>query len=677
MLSGLLQKSFADFLRVYRILPAKLKRETVFVFMGVVLQALLDVGAIVAMSLVAMSVASPERILDHPAMQSLCAHIPLLGALGDDLRRLALVCAGLSAALIAAKNAVTALITHQTNVLGERISLFAGDAIFHNFLYSPYIEHLSGDSDAMFQALSRRTELGRLMAHLMAVYSYALVALFMTVALLFFTPGPVLVVMGAIMTIAVVLYRRLRSRMDSAGREANECKSHESRATLNAMRGIRELLIYRQQEIFYSKFESACVEGAPPRAFLSIAPTMPTWILESAGFFAVVAAMGVMWGFMDASLPEIAGVLTIIILIAWRVLPLLNRSLGALVTVRGTLPSAMQCLDKLEEALNEEHGERPEPDPDFDLKKSIALEEASFRYPEAEQDSLSDITFCIPCGARVGIIGQSGAGKSTLAAILSGLVEPATGVFLVDGATLSPAGRVAYCERIGYVPQNPYILSGSIAENVAFSQWGKPWDEERVLRACRMAALDVALERGIDSPLGEGGAGLSGGQMQRVAIARALYAEPAVLILDEATSALDSGVEAGIMNTIFALPAGITTIIIAHRLSTVERCDTLFWIEDGRLRAAGTPADILPAYRASLEEAAARRAAAEKAEREGRAAEDAAGPSPEGATDAAPEAAPENGAATAPPEAAAPDASPEATATPEAPRNGEPCSPSS
>lgn len=655
-----LQTLFADYLRIYRILPPKLKRETVFVFLGVILQAILDVGTILAMSLVAMSVASPERILDHPVTQLIFDHVPVLRSLGDDLRRFALVCALLSAALIAAKNAVSAVVTHQTNVLGERISLFAGDAIFHNFLYSPYIQHLSGDSNAMFQALTRRAQLGRLMDQLMAVYSHALVALFMTLALLFFTPGAVLLVMGAIMALAVFIYRRLRTRMDSAGREANERSRDESLATLNAMRGIRELLIYRQQEIFYSKFETACIEGAPPRAFLSIAPTMPTWILESAGFFAVVAAMGVMWGLMDAQLPEIAGVMTIIVLIAWRVLPLLNRSLGALVAVRGARPAAMECLQNLEEALNECRAERPQPDPDFALRTSVALEDASFRYPGADHDSLSDITCCIPKGARVGIIGQSGAGKSTLAAILSGLVAPATGAFLVDGQTLEPAGLAAYCTRIGYVPQNPYILAGSIAENVAFSEWGKPWDEERVTRACRMASLDVALERGIETRLGEGGTGLSGGQMQRLAIARALYAEPAVLILDEATSALDSGVEAGIMHTIFDLPAGITTIIIAHRLSTVERCDTLFWIEEGRLRAAGTPAEILPAYEASLAEAAAKKAAEETARAEsGAPTEDGAAPA-------------ETADAGTPPAAGAPQGAPDPGRQPE-----EPCSPSS
>ncbi|MDE6735533.1 MAG: ABC transporter ATP-binding protein/permease [Desulfovibrio sp.] len=669
-----LQKLFGDFLRVYRILPPKLKRETVFVFLGVFLQAILEVGAILAMSLVAMAVAAPERLLTHPATQFLFAQVPALNFLGEDLRRVALVCAALSAALVAGKNAVSALVTHQTNVLGERIALFAGDVIFHNFLYSPYIRHLSGDSNTMFNALTRRSTLGRLMEHLMAVYSYALVSLVMTLALLFFTPGPVLLVMGGIMVIAVLLYRRLRTRMDIAGREANERSNDESRATLNAMGGIRELLIYRQQEVFYSKFETACILGAPPRAFLSIAPTMPTWILESAGFIAIVAAMCVMWGFMNAPLPQIAGVLTIIILIAWRVLPLFNRSLSALVIVRGTRPGAMECLDKVEEALGETDATRVEPDPDFELRESIALREADFRYPGAEHDSLHGISFTIPCGARVGIIGQSGAGKSTLAAILSGLVEPSSGAFLVDGEPLSPAGRAAYCERIGYVPQSPYILAGSIAENVAFSQWGKPWNEESVIRACHMAALDVAFERGIEYPLGAGGAGLSGGQMQRVAIARALYAEPAVLIFDEATSALDSGVEASIMNTIFALPAGITTIIIAHRLSTVERCDTLLWIEDGRLHAVGTPAELLPAYKASLAEAAARKAAEEAVTQAGETQE--AEEPQQGDT---------SGTESGPPDAQAPEAAqpaPEPTPAPEttpaeAKAPEEACSPSS
>ena len=609
MLPFLSSQVLDDFLRIYRILPPGLKRKTAYVFVGVFIQGIMEIASILAISLVAMSVTSPERLLGHSATQMLFAHLPILNSLAHDFRQLALICMILSAIFIGLKNATSALVTHQTNALGQVIALLAADVIFHNFLYSPYIQHLSGDSKAMFHALTRRAQLGRLMVSLMSVYSYAMLCFFMTIALLFFTPRPVLLVMGCIMTIAVLLYRSLRKRMDEAGKEVNESSKDESKATLNAMRGIRELLIYRQQEIFFNKFETACIQSVAPRTFLSIGPAMPTWILESAGFLAIVTSMGVMWGVMNAPLSQIAGVMTIIILVAWRVLPLLNRSLSALVAVRGSRASALECLEKVEQALNETDALRPIPDANFVMNSEIALKEATFSYPNAAGNALSDLTFTIPLGARIGIIGQSGAGKSTLAAILSGLVAPDSGAFLVDGCEISPEGRAAYCERIGYVPQNPYILAGSIAENVAFSQWGKPWDEERVLLACRMAALDVALERGIDASLGEGGAGLSGGQMQRLSIARALYAQPSILILDEATSALDSGVEAGIMNTIFALPSNITTIIIAHRLSTVERCDTLFWIEAGKLHASGSPAEILPAYEASLAEVAARSSA--------------------------------------------------------------------
>ena len=155
---------------------------------------------------------------------------------------------------------------------------------------------------------------------------------------------------------------------------------------------------------------------------------------------------------------------------------------------------------------------------------------------------------------------------------------------------------------VGYVAQNPYVAPGTLAQNVAFSQWGRPYDEERVRQACRMAHLDIADQRpeGINLPIGEGGSGLSGGQLQRLSIARALYASPHLLILDEATSSLDMGVEAAIMKTITSLPRSMTLAIIAHRLSTVESCDSILWLRDGETAMYGPPSEVLPHYREYL-----------------------------------------------------------------------------
>jgi ABC-type multidrug transport system fused ATPase/permease subunit len=334
---------------------------------------------------------------------------------------------------------------------------------------------------------------------------------------------------------------------------------------------------------------------------LAVAPTIPVWTLETVGFTAIPLTIWIMYVLQGASMARITGVLTMIMLVSWRVLPILNRALSALVAVRSRRHSALDCLARVEEALAAPAPAPPEADPFFALREGRRLARVSFRYPDSEQDCLSGIDCYIPRGSRLGVIGQSGAGKSTLALILSGLARPSGGAMLVDGEALSPRALAAYCLRLGYVPQNPYLMPGTLAENVAFSQWGKPWDEEKVRLACRMAELDVAEKRGLDMAIGENGAGLSGGQAQRLAIARALYVDPAILILDEATSALDSGVEKAIMETIFALPQSITTIIIAHRLSSVERCDSLLWLEEGRLVASGPPGALLPRYREHLE----------------------------------------------------------------------------
>lgn len=604
MLPSLFSKFFADFVRIFKALPKCLQRTTRRVFACVVLQAVLEIGSIAAISFLAVSITAPERILTHPAAANLLSHFPQLQGLTADPRQFALLIAVLAAGLIAAKNAISAFVNYKTNQLGERISLFAGKTVFQHFLYSPYIQHLAGDSSAMFQALSWRDQLGRMVIHLMAVYSYAAIALAMALALVIATPGIILLVMAVIIGLAVAIYRRLRGSMDQAGLEAAEWAREQNKVTMNAMHGVREMLIYRQQDVFFKNFEKACKEGIPYRTFLSIAPSAPTWILETAGFLSIVVTLWIMLTFLDSSMVHITAVLTMIMLIAWRVLPLLNRSLGALVVVRGTRHAALDCLDKVEEALQHPVSSLPDPSPTFVLRRSISFEHVFFRYPTAEADCLSDISFSITCGSKIGIIGQSGAGKSSIASILSGLIEPTEGEMLVDGRTMSPADRAAYCIRVGYVPQNPYILPGTLAENVAFSQWGKPWDEEKVLRACRMAELDIVEQRGINFTLGQGGGGLSGGQAQRLSIARALYAEPSVLILDEATSALDGGVESAIMNTIFSLPQSITTITIAHRLTTVERCDTLIWIDGGKIQRIGSPKKILVDYKKSLEQRA-------------------------------------------------------------------------
>jgi ABC-type bacteriocin/lantibiotic exporter with double-glycine peptidase domain len=156
-------------------------------------------------------------------------------------------------------------------------------------------------------------------------------------------------------------------------------------------------------------------------------------------------------------------------LTAWRVLPSLNRAVGAIVNIRANQPMGMPCLEYMEQLKAVPQLDVESQDSDFAIKDGIRLDNIYYRYPGAEQDSLKGVTLDIPKGASVGIIGKSGAGKSTLINVLSGLLQPASGRILVDGREMPPGQVLTYRQSIGYVPQNPYLMAGTVAENIAFS----------------------------------------------------------------------------------------------------------------------------------------------------------------------------------------------------------------
>jgi ABC-type multidrug transport system fused ATPase/permease subunit len=338
-------------------------------------------------------------------------------------------------------------------------------------------------------------------------------------------------------------------------------------------------------------------KGIRPRAFQSFASLLPSQILEVVGF-ATIGAIVIIMLMSHLSMEEIISTASILMLTAWRILPAVNRSLAYSVMIRALKPDAMPSLDLLESFKKAEPDPRPDPDPSFSFSKSLKLEKASFHYPESKKTVLSEACLEIKKGESVGLIGPSGSGKSTLALLLSALAPPTQGEYRVDGAPLTPAKREAFFKVLGYVPQNPLILDGTLADNIAFCDWGGAYDADKLKTVLKKAAIDFVDFNceGLDMKLSSSNQELSGGQVQMVAIARALYNSPEILIFDEATSALDQTSENIVKRTLSESKGSITSIIIAHRLSTVSGCDTVYWIEDGKIKDSGPPDRILPLY---------------------------------------------------------------------------------
>ena len=216
--------------------------------------------------------------------------------------------------------------------------------------------------------------------------------------------------------------------------------------------------------------------------------------------------------------------------------------------------------------------------------KSINLDKISYKYPGTDKLILDNADMEIPVGKSVGIVGTSGAGKTTIVDVMLGLLKPVSGHIYADGVDVMEH-YPQWLKNIGYIPQTIFMIDSTIRKNVAFGYADDEIDDNKVWQALKEASLDEfvrSLPEGLDTKIGERGIRLSGGQRQRIGIARALFEDPEVLVLDEATSALDNETEAAIMDSINRLHGRKTLVIIAHRLQTIEKCDMVYSINDGK-----------------------------------------------------------------------------------------------
>lgn len=604
-LQGAYRLLFKDICDLFLLLPKGLRRAMLGLGGLMFCQAGAELMMIIAMSRLGMAPADPEGLATLFPYRQIFACLPALKAWAGELpARFLLLATLVICFFVLLKNFVTALTTRFTGSLSERVSLSIGREMMRLYLYSDYCWHLSCASGQALQMLMWRTSVANLLVQQLSALTGIITCAVLFVGMVADEPRLSLSIMIIMVGLGGVVYLGLRRRIDKSAQAAAEAGVRENQVVLAATRGIRDVLIYGQQDSFDSSFTAAIREGIGPKIFLLLANSLPSLILETMGFVLIplTVALLMAWG---ESLSAIVSAVMLLVLTAWRVLPYLNRGVGQMVSIRSILPMARPVLAFLKElrASNEELP--PPPKNGFSFRWKLELKNASFNYPDSKQTALAGIDIVIPRGSLVGFIGQSGAGKSTCCNLISGLCPPSSGEFLVDGRAPDAEELAALKKRIGFVPQAPFLLAGTVAANVAFSEWGKPWDEEKVIRACKLAAVDFfPLDgQGILHPVGDNGAGLSGGQAQRISIARALYAEPEILIFDEATSALDAGNENIIVSSIERLRGSVTCVIIAHRLSTVERCDIIYWFENGTVVKSGPPESILEEYRQSFRKA--------------------------------------------------------------------------
>ena len=401
----------------------------------------------------------------------------------------------------------------------------------------------------------------------------AVLVLLMVTALVAWEPLAGFLLCASFLPLTGLYVGLVRKRMRRYGMEELEARRKQSRTVVEAYRGYAELEIARAFHTSLASFDQGMEFIVHNRLRMEVYQLFPSFLSE----VAVVAGLALLIGTGSGDLGLVSGVFAVA---AFRLIPAVRAVLNSWVT----LQNASHTITVVKEGISDKLQQGTQNQTPFTLKQNIELRKLCFAFPDGHT-LFSNLTLSISCGERIGIRGASGSGKSTLFNLMLGFFPPTSGEILIDGRKLTSANRSEWHKLVGYVPQEIFIIEGTLADNIALGQ--TQVDHIKMIQVLEQVQLKEwanELPQGLDTPLGEYGSRLSGGQKQRIGIARALYKEAEVLFFDEATSALDNKTEQEInhaLETLSLQHRELTLIIIAHRESSLAFCDRIFDLDSG------------------------------------------------------------------------------------------------
>jgi ATP-binding cassette subfamily C protein len=371
-----------------------------------------------------------------------------------------------------------------------------------------------------------------------------------------------------------------------------------NKIALEGISGIKDVIILGRENSFLGRYNFSAVRTAIALRYKQIIIQLPKPFMETitvTGMLFIALMLLVQGRKVTALIP----ILTLFGAATMRLLPLLRTVVSSYTEIRYNIYAIdpvyndLKLLEKdAEKQLKKEEKINLNPYP---FTSQVIFKNVSYRYPQGSAEAIRDISLNIPRGTVIGFVGPSGAGKTTIVDILLGLLEPQQGQILVDNQNIFEDVR-RWQMNVGYIPQFIHLSDDTISRNIAFGLLDEEIDTAQLWEAVCAAQLESLIQElpeGLDTVVGERGVRLSGGQRQRIGIARALYNNPQVLIMDEATSALDNITEKFVIEAIEQLRGDRTIIMIAHRLTTVQNCDVIYLMNEGRILEHGSYKDLL------------------------------------------------------------------------------------
>ncbi len=575
------------FQKLWNLLTPKQRRSAfmllALMFVGMLLETV-GIGLVIpAMALMTQT----DMAAKYPAAA------PVLAMLGNPSHKQLLVGGMLAlAAVYAVKALFLGFLAWRQAHFSHTLQASLSYRLFAGYLRQPYSFHLQRNSAQLLRnTINSVNGVTNVTQQGLILISEGLVLIGFSALLLWVEPLGALVVVITLGGAAWGFHRVTRKRIVRWGQASQYHEGLRIQHLQQGLGGAKDVKLLGREGDFLAQYRThndSSARVSERRSTLQALPRLWLEFLAVTGLAALVLIMVEQGKPLDALLPTLG----LFAAAAFRLMPSINRVMAALQSIR----FSTAVIDTVDAELRlVDVPVAPTEGKVLPLNQALTLDHIAFRYPSAEVQSLRGISLSIPRGASVGFIGGSGAGKSTLVDVILGLLTPDHGVVSVDGVDIQGNLR-GWQDQIGYVPQTIFLTDDTLRRNIAFGLPNEQIDEAAIRRAVHSAQLEQfvsELALGLDTIVGERGIRLSGGQRQRIGIARALYHNPAVLVLDEATSSLDMATERGVMDSVRALKGEKTLLIVAHRLSTVESCDRLYRLEQGRVIEEGSAADVL------------------------------------------------------------------------------------
>jgi ATP-binding cassette, subfamily B, bacterial PglK len=469
--------------------------------------------------------------------------------------------------------------------------------LFKSYLYQPYKWFLNRHSASLSKTVLAEVSavIGGALIPTMNLLVQSLVSLALITLLIVADPKLAVVVAGVVGSLYLLIYFLMSNFLSRIGSERVEANEMRYRITSEAFGGIKDIKVGGHEESYLKRFDEPAKIYARAETAASVFSAIPKYFLEMVAFGGIILV--ILYFMSDAE--DFNSVIPIISLYAfagYRLMPSMQQifdSAAQLKYANSVLDILHSDVSSLEPLSVEDNDSKPA----LKLSDRISLKDVDFYYPKSNKIILKKINLEVPAKKTIGIIGATGSGKTTTVDLILGLISPIQGTLKVDDVEVNLKNISQWQKSIGYVPQHIYLADDTIEANIAFGEEPSNIDKNIVELCCSIANLHEfivnELPEGYATTVGERGVRLSGGQRQRIGIARALYNNPEVLILDEATSALDNITEKLVMDAVHNLSNKITVIIIAHRLSTVGRCDKIYMMEHGQIIDEGTYDSLL------------------------------------------------------------------------------------